>query len=85
MTAIGPERARRAAADSGLRLISYPSAAYGFLGFNLFDRGRRGPHPVLADREARRALAMGVDRPMLARSVFGEDAKAPPGPMSRLL
>ena len=35
-TAIGPERAKRAAADSMLRLISYPSAAYGFLGFNLY-------------------------------------------------
>ncbi|MBA3584874.1 MAG: hypothetical protein H0W36_10180 [Gemmatimonadetes bacterium] len=50
-TAIGPERAQRAAADSTLRLISYPSAAYGFLGFNLYDRQRRGPHPLLADRE----------------------------------
>jgi ABC-type transport system substrate-binding protein len=49
-TAIGPERAQRAAADSTLRLISYPSAAYGFLGFNLYDRQRRGPHPLLADR-----------------------------------
>jgi len=84
-TAIGPERAQRAAADSTLRLISYPSAAYGFLGFNLYDRQRRGPHPVLADRETRRGLALGVDRSVLARSVFGEEAKAPPGPMSRLL
>jgi len=84
-TAIGPERAARAAADSTLRLIAYPSAAYGFLGFNLYDRQRRGPHPVLGDRETRRGLSMGVDRSVLARSVFGEDAKAPPGPMSRLL
>ena len=84
-TAIGPERAQRAAADSTLRLISYPSAAYGFLGFNLYDRRRRGPHPLLADRETRRGLALGVDRSVLARSVFGEEAKAPPGPMSRLL
>ena len=83
--AIGPERAARAAGDSRLRLISYPSAAYGFLGFNLRDRQRRGAHPVLGDREVRRALAMGVDRSVLARSVLGEDAKAPPGPMSRLL
>jgi hypothetical protein len=50
-TAIGPERAQRAAADSTLRLISYPSAAYGFLGFNLYDRQRRGPHPLLASVE----------------------------------
>jgi ABC-type transport system substrate-binding protein len=84
-TAIGPERVQRAAADSTLRLISYPSAAYGFLGFNLADRQRRGPHPLLADRETRRGLALGVDRSVLARSVFGEEAKAPPGPMSRLL
>ncbi len=84
-TAIGPERAERARADSTLRVISYPSAAYGFLGFNFYDRRRRGPHPVLADRETRRGLALGVDRSVLARSVFGDDAKAPPGPMSRLL
>jgi peptide/nickel transport system substrate-binding protein len=84
-TAIGPERVRRAAADSTLRLISYPSAAYGFIGFNLYDRQRRAPHPVLGDRETRRSLALGVDRSVLARSVFGEEAKAPPGPMSRLL
>ena len=84
-TAIGPERAQRAAADSTLRVISYPSAAYGFLGFNVSDRRRRGPHPILADRETRRGLSMGVDRPALARSVFGDEAKAPPGPMSRLL
>ena len=84
-TAIGPERVQRAAGDSTLRLISYPSAAYGFLGFNLRDRQRRGSHPLLGDRETRRALALGVDRSVLARSVFGEEAKAPPGPMSRLL
>ncbi|HEU4473299.1 MAG TPA: ABC transporter substrate-binding protein, partial [Gemmatimonadales bacterium] len=84
-TAIGPERVARAQADSTLRLVSYPSAAYGFLGFNFFDRRRRDPHPVLGDRETRRALAMGVDRSVLARSVFGDQAKAPPGPMSRLL
>jgi peptide/nickel transport system substrate-binding protein len=84
-TAIGPERVSRAAADAAVRLVTYPSAAYGFLGFNLQDRGRRGPHPILGDRETRRALARGVNRSVLARSVFGEDAKAPPGPMSRLL
>jgi peptide/nickel transport system substrate-binding protein len=84
-TAIGPERVQRAATDSTLRLITYPAAAYGFLGFNFFDRKRRGPHPVLSDRATRRALAMGVNRSVLARSVFGAGAQAPPGPMSRLL
>jgi peptide/nickel transport system substrate-binding protein len=84
-TAIGPERVRRAESDTTVRLMSYPSAAYGFLGFNLQDRTRRGPHPILSDRGTRRALALGVNRSVLARSVFGDDAKAPPGPMSRLL
>jgi peptide/nickel transport system substrate-binding protein len=84
-TAIGRERVDRAAADSTVRLISYPSAAYGFLGFNLQDRRRGGPQPVLGDRDTRRALALAVNRSVLARSVFGDDAKAPPGPMSRLL
>jgi len=84
-TAIGPERVKRAESDTTVRLMSYPSAAYGFLGFNLQDRPRRGPHPILSDRETRRALALGVNRSVLARSVFGDDAKAPPGPMSRLL
>jgi peptide/nickel transport system substrate-binding protein len=83
--AIGPERAERAARDTSLRLIPYASATYGFLGFNFFDQRRRGPHPILSDRETRRGLALGVDRSALARSVFGRDAKAPPGPMSRLL
>lgn len=83
-TAIGPERLRRAAADSALALVPYPSAAFGFLGFNL--RGRGGaPHPVLGDRDTRRGLALATDRTLLARSVFGAEAKAPPGPMSQLL
>src|SRR5204863_4823423 len=33
----------------------------------------------------RRALALAVDRETLARSTFGREAKAPPGPMSQLL
>ena len=84
-TAIGPERAKRAEADTTLRAIAYPSAAYGFLGFNFYDRRRQGPHPLLGDRDTRRGLAMAVDRAVLAQSVFGTDAEAPPGPMSRLL
>jgi peptide/nickel transport system substrate-binding protein len=78
------ERARRAAADTSFRVVKYPAAGYGFLAFRLADAGGR-PHPVLGNRELRRALAQAVDRPTLARAVFGSDAKAPPGPMSQLL
>lgn len=84
-TAGGPDRARRASADTALRMVPYPSAAYGFLGFNLAGPGGRGPHPVLGNRESRRALAQAIDRATLARSVFGPETKAPPGPMSQLL
>ena len=84
-TAGGPDRRARVAADSTLRLVSYPSAAYGFLGFQIAGGSRAGPHPVFRDAATRRALAMAVDRGTLARSVFGPDAKAPPGPMSQLL
>jgi peptide/nickel transport system substrate-binding protein len=70
----------RIARDSGFRLVRYPSAAYGFLGFNLA-RARGG----LTDRAVRRALTMAVDRATLAQSTFGPGASAPPGPMSRLL
>jgi peptide/nickel transport system substrate-binding protein len=80
----GPERAERAAHDSTLRLVPYASATYGFLGFQVAGAKNR-PHPVFGDAATRRALALAVDRQTLARSAFGPDAKAPPGPMSQLL
>ena len=80
----GRSRIERVKADTALRLVAYPSAVYGFLGFNLRDRGGK-PHPVLADRRVRLALAQAVDRRTAARAVFGDDAAVPPGPMSRLL
>lgn len=85
-SAAGPDRERRAAGDSSVRIIRYPSAAYGFLGFNLMSpRGHAAPHPVLGDRSTRRGLAMAIDRATAAKAVFGPAAKAPPGPMSQLL
>ncbi len=78
-----PERAKRVAADSTLRLVPYAAAVYGFLGFKIAAGDR--PHPVLSDKDTRRALAAAIDRRTLARSVFGAEAKAPPGPMSQLL
>jgi peptide/nickel transport system substrate-binding protein len=80
-----PDRAKRVASDTGFNLVSYPSATYGFLGFNLTAKGGKGAHPVLGERETRRGLALAVDRPTLARAILGPDAKAPPGPMSQLL
>jgi peptide/nickel transport system substrate-binding protein len=85
LEAVGaPDRVKRVLADSSLRVESYPAAVYGFLAFRLADAAGH-PHPVLRDREVRRALTEAVDRPTLARAVFGEGTKVPPGPMSQLL
>lgn len=84
-TAGSPDRQARVAKDSTLRLAPYASAAYGFLGFRIAGGPKDGPHPIFGDAATRRALAMAIDRETLARSVFGREAKAPPGPMSQLL
>jgi peptide/nickel transport system substrate-binding protein len=81
----GLSRAEAASRDSSVRLTPYASATYGFLGFQIRSGPRNAPHPIFADAATRRALAMAVDRATLARSAFGRDAKAPPGPMSALL
>ena len=74
-------RVARAAADSALATLRYPSSVYGFLGFNL---GAGAPGTVRS-LEVRRALAMATDRATAARAVLGPGAAAPPGPMSRNL
>jgi peptide/nickel transport system substrate-binding protein len=83
-TAVTPDRVQRVLRDTSFRVLSYPSAVYGFLAFRVADAAGH-PHPVLGNREVRRALAEAVDRPTLARALFGEGTKAPPGPMSQLL
>ena len=80
MESVGsPERVARVEQDSALTTMSYPSAAFGFLGY------RVKSHPILADRAVRRALNQALDRSTIATVVFGKGALAPPGPMSRLL
>jgi peptide/nickel transport system substrate-binding protein len=79
-----PERAQRVLRDTSFRVLPYPAAVYGFLAFRVADASGR-PHPVLGNREVRRALVEAVDRATVARALFGEEAKAPPGPMSQLL
>ncbi|HLG05175.1 MAG TPA: peptide ABC transporter substrate-binding protein [Gemmatimonadales bacterium] len=74
-------RVARVRADPEYTTISYPSAVYGFLGFNA-ETSPAGP-PL--SRSLRRALALAIDRETAARAVFGPDAAAPPGPMSRAL
>jgi peptide/nickel transport system substrate-binding protein len=73
-------RVARVAADPTLQTIPYPSAVYGFLGFNLASASL-----AIRSREVRRALAMALDRGVAARAALGGGAVAPPGPMSRVL
>jgi peptide/nickel transport system substrate-binding protein len=78
------QRVERVAQDTMFKLMSYPAGVYGFLAFRVADaRGRA--HPLLADRELRRALVEAVDRPTLAQALFGDATRVPPGPMSQLL
>jgi peptide/nickel transport system substrate-binding protein len=74
-------RVARVAADPALTTIEYPSAVYGFLGFNLGGRDDQAVHVL----EVRRALALATDRATAARAVLGPGAIAPPGPISRIL
>ena len=69
-------------ADSALQALRYPSAVYGFLGFNLDASG--AARSALRSRAVRRALAMAVDRQALAQAAIGPGTAVPLGPMSRL-
>jgi len=81
----GPENIQRLRAAQHMTLSPYRGNSFGFLGFNLrANDDTAQPHPIFADREVRRALTMAVDRAKLLRSVLGDFARVPPGPMSML-
>ena len=66
-----------------LKLVPYPSLAYGFLLFNMRDPKRpTRPHPVLGDVGTRRALSMAVDRERMVRNVFDSLATVGLGPFA---
>src|SRR2546427_313997 len=80
-----PDNIARAQAAPQLATYPYKGSAYGYLGFNLAAPGDSArPHPLFADRDVRRALAMAIDRQGLVKNVFGDHAKVPPGPLSQL-
>ena len=80
-----PDFVKQAQAAPQLATYSYKGSTYGYMGFNLAAPGdSTRPHPLFGDRQLRRALAMGIDRERLLRSVFGDLAKVPPGPVSQL-
>jgi peptide/nickel transport system substrate-binding protein len=81
---VRPARMKDLVAAPELTATRYPSLDEGYLLFNLRAQGERGrPHPLFADRALRRALAMGVDRARLVRSVFDTMAVLSLGPVTR--
>lgn len=74
-----PARLAEFREQMGAALISYPSAVYGFLGFNLT------ADSPLRDPRVRRALARALDRPSLVAAVLGPGTRVPAGPMSAML
>src|SRR5213596_2831061 len=83
---VTPDNVERARAAQQLAIYTYRGTVYTFLSFNQRSPGdSTKPHPIFADREVRRALAMAVDRASLLKSALGDLAKVPPGPISELL
>jgi len=76
--------AKTVAAGKEVR-ASEGSLDYGYVAFNLVDKKSGRPHPVLGDRELRRALVMSVDRAALVRNVFDTFGLVAHGPATRLL
>jgi len=74
-----PARRQEFVSDTSFALFPYPSAVYGYLGFQLAGRG------ALSDRRVRQALGLALDRTQLVEAVFGPGTAVPSGPMSRML
>jgi peptide/nickel transport system substrate-binding protein len=76
----------RVEAAPHLKVVSVPSNSLGYLLFNQRDPSdSTRPHPVLADREARRALVLALDRQLIVRAVLGRFGEVPFGPVSSQL
>lgn len=79
-----PENVSEVAKHPELRTKSYRGLAYIFAQFNLRDPANHNrPHPILGNRELRRALTMATDRAALVRNVFDTFALPALGPTTR--
>lgn len=80
-----PEYVSQAVAAGKKVRASNGSLDYGYVAFNLVNKKTGRPHPVLGDRELRRALVMSVDRASMVRNVFDTFGLVAHGPATRLL
>jgi peptide/nickel transport system substrate-binding protein len=79
-----PENLVEVAKHPELRTKQYRGMSYAFAQFNLRDPANVArPHPILGNRELRRALTMATDRSTLVRSVFDSLALPALGPTVR--
>lgn len=70
--------------NPNLRLVPHETFQYGYVQFNLRDpQNLTRPHPILGDRELRRALSMAVDREGIVRNIFGDLGLVALGPFPR--
>jgi peptide/nickel transport system substrate-binding protein len=73
-------------ATDRLKVVPVPSSVLGYLVFNYRDPGdSTRPHPILGDRDVRRALILALDRQSLVQSVLGQFGTIPYGPASAQL
>ena len=82
---VRPELISQVKAKGGDVVVSPGSLDYAYVAFNLRNASNSGPHPILGDRETRRALVMAVDRSALVRSVFDTLGLVAHGPATRIL
>ena len=81
---VTPDGMKRLAEQNVAQAVPYANPNYGYLGFNLRDqRNPARPHPLFADRNLRRALAMAIDRQTLLKNVYDTLADIGSGPFSR--
>jgi peptide/nickel transport system substrate-binding protein len=82
---VRPEYVGKAVAEGKEIRVSEGSLDYGYVAFNLVDKKTGRSHPVLGDRELRRALVMSVNRAGLVRNVFDTFGLVAHGPATRLM
>lgn len=83
---VSPDGMAQIAKQDLVRAVPYTNPNYGYLGFNLRDpRNPERPHPLFADRELRRAIAMTLNRDALLKNVYDTLAVPGAGPFSRAL
>ena len=85
ISVVKPEYVAKVRADGGDVVTTSSSLEYGYVAFNLGDATRGRKHPVLGNREVRRALVMATDRNAIVRSVFDTLGLVAHGPVTRAL